>query len=218
MKIHKEGRRPILVSISAIAVVLLIFFLLPLSNRIPLTIASLLSGVILFMVIRFFRVPERVVNRVDNAVLAPADGTIVAIEEIEEKEYFNDKRLKISIFMSIHNVHVNYFPMDGEVIYVKYHPGDYLLAKHPKSSELNEHNSVVVSRNEHETVLFRQIAGYVARRIVCHLQSGDQAVQGEEMGMIRFGSRVDVFLPLGVEVAVSMNEKVRARKSVLAYF
>ncbi|MDL2308823.1 phosphatidylserine decarboxylase family protein [Bacteroidales bacterium OttesenSCG-928-B11] len=218
MKIHKEGRRPISIITATVAILLLLFFQLSFTTPYPYIIASFFAASTIFFVVRFFRVPERVVNKIENGVISPADGTVIIVEEIEETEYFNDKRLKISIFMSIHNVHVNYFPMDGEVTYVKYHPGDYLIAKHPKSSELNERNTVVVSRNELETVLFRQIAGYVARRIVCHLKVGDKSVQGEEMGMIRFGSRVDVFLPIGTEIAVNVGDKVRAKKSVLAYF
>ncbi|MDR2980155.1 MAG: phosphatidylserine decarboxylase family protein [Bacteroidales bacterium] len=218
MKIHREGRKPITVITVAIIIVWLLFLRLPFNTKIPFTLAAVAGVVIIFFVVRFFRIPNRVVNKVDNGVISPADGTIINIEEVVENEYFNDKRLKVSIFMSIHNVHVNYFPMDGEVTYVKYHQGNYLIAKHPKSSTLNEHNTVVVSRNERETVLFRQIAGFVARRIVCHLKVGDPSVQGEEMGMIRFGSRVDVFLPIGTEIVVSNGEKVRARKSVLAYF
>lgn len=218
MRIHKEGRRPIFVVTVIIVILVALFFRLPLSMKFPYVLVSLTGAVVIFFTVRFFRVPNRVTNKVLNGVLSPADGTVIAIEEVEETEYFKDKRLKISIFMSIFNVHVNYFPMDGEVIYVKYHPGDYLVAKHPKSSELNERNTVVVSRNERETVLFRQIAGYVAKRIVCHIKKGDEAVQGEEMGMIRFGSRLDVFLPIGIEIAVEKGEKVRTRKSVLAYF
>ena len=135
-----------------------------------------------------------------------------------EEEYFKDQRIRISVFMSVHNVHVNFFPIDGTVEYVGYHPGKYLIAKYPKSSVLNEHNTVVVKKSENEVVLFRQIAGYVARRIVSKVKVGQEAVQGEEMGMIRFGSRVDVFLPLNTEIAVKIGEKVRAQKSVLAYF
>jgi phosphatidylserine decarboxylase len=171
-----------------------------------------------FLVVRFFRVPDRVINKVENGILSPADGTIVAIEEIFEDEYFKNKRLKISVFMSITNVHVNYFPIDGEVIYVCYHPGKHLVARYPKSSVYNEHQSVVVSKNEHETVLFRQIAGLIARRIAQQVKTGDIAVQGHEMGIIKFGSRVDVFLPLDCEPSVKIGDKVWAQKSVLAYF
>lgn len=218
MRIHKEGRRPIFIVTIVIVILVALFFRLPINMKFPFVLVSLSGAAVIFFTVRFFRVPNRVTNKVQNGVLSPADGTVIAIEEVEETEYFKDKRLKVSIFMSIFNVHVNYFPMDGEVIYVKYHPGDYLVAKHPKSSELNERNTVVVSRNERETVLFRQIAGYVAKRIVCHIEEGEKAVQGEEMGMIRFGSRLDVFLPIGIEIAVEKGEKVRTRKSVLAYF
>lgn len=219
MRIHKEGYKPIItVFIILLIINALFFFLIPVYRCPILSVVVAGSLIFLFFVIRFFRVPSRVINTENEAVLSPADGTIIAIEEIIENEYLKDNRLKISIFMSAHNVHVNFFPIDGVVEYVQYHPGKYLLAKLPKSSVDNEHNTVVVRKNEEKIVLFRQIAGFVARRIVCHLKKGDPAVQGEEMGMIRFGSRVDVFLPLGVEVAVKNGDKVRGQKSVLAYF
>lgn len=148
------------------------------------------------IVIRFFRVPYRIINKVDNGVLSPADGTILSVGPAFEYEYFKDERLKISIFMSINNVHVNSYPMDGTVEYTAYHPGKYYLAKLPKSSVDNEHNTIVVGADEHDKVLFRQIAGFVARRIISYPEVGDVVKQGEEVGMIKFGSRVDVFLPL----------------------
>lgn len=219
MRIHKEGFIPILVIFALLILInALLLFLFPSWRTLLLSTVGTGSVIILFMVIRFFRVPLRVINKVDNGILSPADGTIIAIEEIVESEYFKDLRLKISVFMSIYNVHVNFFPIDGVIEYVKYHPGKYLLAKLPKSSVDNEHNSVAVKKEGQEAVLFRQIAGYVARRIVCTLKQGDSAQQGEEMGIIRFGSRVDIFLPLGVEVAVNIGDKVKGQKSVLAYF
>jgi len=162
-----------------------------------------ITGVIIYLMtlaflLRFFRFPYRVINKVENGVISPADGKVIAIEEELESEYFNEKRLKISIFMSVHNVHVNFHPIDGTVEYVAHHPGKYLVANLPKASKENEHNTVVIKQDEEKIVLYRQIAGFIARRIVCHLKKGMQAVQGEEMGMIRFGSRVDVFLPVNV--------------------
>ena len=171
-----------------------------------------------YTVVRFFRVPRRHINRVENGVLSPADGTVISIEETTEHEYFKDSRIKISVFMSVYNVHVNFYPISGSVEYVAYHPGKYFVANLPKSSLDNEHNTVVVRRNENDVVLFRQIAGFVARRIVSYPQPGDYVEQGEVMGMIRFGSRVDVFLPLNAEVNVKVGDKVRTQKSVLAYF
>ena len=219
MKIHKEGSKPILFTAVILLTILSSYLYFCSSQFLWLTIILVLTATAIFFgVVRFFRVPFRVINKVENGVISPADGTIVAIEEVEESEYFKDIRIKISVFMSVHNVHVNFFPIDGVVEYACYHPGKYLLAKYPKSSVHNEHNTVVVRKSEREIVLFRQIAGFVARRIVSPVKQGDYAVQGIEMGMIRFGSRVDVFLPVGTEVAVKLGEKVRAQKSVLAYF
>lgn len=170
------------------------------------------------LVIRFFRVPYRIINKVEDGVLSPADGTILSVGPAFEYEYFKDERLKISIFMSINNVHVNSYPIDGVVEYIAYHPGKYVLAKLPKSSVDNEHNTIVVSKNDHQKVMFRQIAGFIARRIISYPQIGDQVIQGDEVGMIKFGSRVDVFLPLDVQVAVAKGDKVVSKKTVLAYF
>lgn len=169
------------------------------------------------LIVRFFRVPTRVINKVDDGVLSPADGTIVYVGNAFEHEYFKDERTKISIFMSINNVHVNSYPISGEISYTAYHPGKYAVAKLPKSSVDNEHNTIVV-RNEEQEVLFRQIAGFVARRIISYPEVGDHVDQGEEVGMIKFGSRVDVFLPKSVYVAVSKGDKVVSKKTVLAYF
>ena len=153
----------------------------------------------------------------DNAVVSSADGEIVAIEEVEEKEYFHDKRIQISVFMSAYDVHVNWFPISGEVSYVKYHPGKKMFAINPKSSELNERNSVAVRDDKGREVMFRQVAGVMARRIVCNVKEGDKAEVGKEFGMIKFGSRVDFFLPLDSEVVVEMGDDITGQVSVLAY-
>ena len=152
----------------------------------------------------------------DDAVLAPADGRIAANEVVMENEYFHDQRRQISIFMSIYDVHINFFPFDGEVTYYQYHPGKFLVAFKPKSSTDNEHNTIILKDKKGREILVRQIAGFVARRIVCDLQPGDEAVVGEELGMIRFGSRVDVFLPLDAEVDVKINQKTIGKETVLA--
>ena len=141
---------------------------------------------------------------------------IAANEEVMENEYFHDKRRQISIFMSIYDVHINFFPFDGEVTYYKYHPGKFLLAFNPKSSTDNEHNTIILKDKKGREILVRQIAGFVARRIVCDLEPGDEAVVGEELGMIRFGSRVDVFLPIDAEVRVKMNHRTVGKETVLA--
>ena len=173
--------------------------------------------VVLVLTIRFFRVPIwRKTTMEDDAVLAPADGRIAANEVVMENEYFHDQRRQISIFMSIYDVHINFFPFDGEVTYYKYHPGKFLVAFKPKSSTDNEHNTIILKDKKGREILVRQIAGFVARRIVCDLQPGDEAVVGEELGMIRFGSRVDVFLPLDAEVDVKINQKTIGKETVLA--
>lgn len=169
-----------------------------------------------FWTICFFRIPiYRQTTLLENAVLSPADGEVVVNEIVRESEYFEGERRQISIFMSIYNVHVNWFPMDGEVTYYKYHPGKFLVAFNPKSSTDNEHNTIVVKDSKGRDVLFRQIAGFLARRIVCELKPGDDAQAGEEFGMIRFGSRLDVFLPVDAEVKVKIGDKTRGKVTVL---
>ena len=217
MKFHQAGKLIIFVSLVTIALTSICYalFLANLwwANAIFFAIMITIGALIL----RFFRVPTRVINKVDNGVLSPADGTIVYVGPAFEHEYFKDERLKISVFMSIHNVHVNSYPITGDVSYAAYHPGKYLLAKLPKSSVDNEHNTIVV-RNDDIEVLFRQIAGFVARRIISYPEVGDCVEQGEEVGMIKFGSRVDVFLPKNAIVNVSKGDKVVSKKTVLAYF
>lgn len=218
MKLHQAGKVIILTTI-AVIIVLTFFYIMFLANiwwvNLLFYAVVLVVGV---LVIRFFRVPYRIINKVDNGVLAPADGTILSVGPAFEYEYFKDERLKISIFMSINNVHVNSYPIDGTIEYIAYHPGKYVLAKLPKSSVDNEHNTIVVSKNDHDKVLFRQIAGFIARRIISYPEVDDKVIQGEEVGMIKFGSRVDVFLPLDVQVAVNKGDKVVSKKTVLAYF
>ena len=217
MKFHQAGKLIIYVSIVTIVLTSLFYVLLLAHlwwvNLIFFTI-MLVLGV---LIVRFFRVPTRVINKVDDGVLSPADGTIVYVGTAFEHEYFKEERLKISVFMSINNVHVNSYPITGEVSYTAYHPGKYALAKLPKSSVDNEHNTIVIRNGETE-VLFRQIAGFVARRIISYPEVGDQVEQGEEVGMIKFGSRVDVFLPKTASIAVSKGDKVVSKKTVLAYF
>lgn len=218
MKIQKEGIPIIVIMTLVVAAIIVGYFcFLPGYWFITVILCGGLA-IFLYMVIRFFRNPHRIINKVENGVLSPADGKVVNIQEIYEGEYFKNRRILISIFMSAHNVHVNSYPIDGTVEYVGYHPGKYLIAKLPKSSTDNENNSVVVKQDEHRIVLFRQIAGFVARRIVCYAKPGMEVQQGDEMGMIKFGSRVDVFLPLDAQVVVQVGDKVRSKKSVLAYF
>ena len=217
MKFHQAGKLIIFVSFITIALTTLFYVLLLANlwwvNVIFFTIMLALG----ILILRFFRVPTRVINKVDDGVLSPADGTVVYVGPAFEHEYFKDERMKISVFMSINNVHVNSYPITGEIAYTAYHPGKYAIAKLPKSSVDNEHNTIVVC-NDGIEVLFRQIAGFVARRIISYPEIGDHVEQGEEVGMIKFGSRVDVFLPKDVTVAVSKGDKVVSKKTVLAYF
>jgi len=218
MRIHKEGINTIL--ISSLFVALVLFGYEKINQHTPtfLDIFIYLGlAIFLFLIIRFFRVPHRIVNRVSNGVVSPADGTIVQILESVEDEYFKDSRLQISIFMSPLNVHVNSYPIDGKVSYVAYHPGKHLVASLPKASKDNEHNTVVVKSESGDEVLFRQIAGFVARRIVSYVKKDVDAAQGEEMGIIKFGSRVDLFLPLNYRLNIKVGDKVTSKKTVIAY-
>ena len=217
MKFHQAGKLIIFVSLVTIALTSICYALFLANLWWANVIFFAIMIAIGILILRFFRVPTRVINKVDDGVLSPADGTVVYVGPAFEHEYFKDERLKISVFMSIHNVHVNSYPITGEISYAAYHPGKYLLAKLPKSSVDNEHNTLVV-RNDSVEVLFRQIAGFVARRIISYPEVGDHVEQGEEVGMIKFGSRVDVFLPKTAVPAVSKGDKVVSKKSVLAYF
>ena len=216
-RLHEEGTRAILITLAVVAAtVVLVNWLWPLQTVWHYLLYAF-ELVVLILTIRFFRVPIwRKTTLENDAVLAPADGKIAANEVVMEDEYFHDKRRQISIFMSIYNVHINFFPFDGEVTYYKYHPGKFLLAFKPKSSTDNEHNTIILKDKKGREILVRQIAGFVARRIVCDLQPGDEAIAGEELGMIRFGSRVDVFLPLDAEVKVKMGNNTYGKETVLA--
>jgi phosphatidylserine decarboxylase len=216
-RLHEEGTRAILTTLAIlVALAVIVIWIWPAQTPCHYLFYAFELAV-LILTIRFFRVPIwRKTTIEDDAVLAPADGRIAANEVVMEDEYFHDQRRQISIFMSIYNVHINFFPFDGEVTYYKYHPGKFLVAFKPKSSKDNEHNTIILKDKKGREILVRQIAGFVARRIVCDLQPGDEAVAGEELGMIRFGSRVDVFLPLDAEVDVKINQKTIGKETVLA--
>lgn len=223
MYIHKKGYGVIATVFTVMALIVIVAIML-LNAFLENTHWTILAGLILIGVIvvvwsvSFFRVPtKRKITHEENAVVSSADGEIVAIEEVEEKEYFHDKRIQVSVFMSAYDVHVNWFPMDGVVSYVKYHPGKKLFAINPKSSELNERNSLAVRDGKGREVLFRQVAGVMARRIVCNIKEGDKAEVGKEFGMIKFGSRVDFFLPCGSDIQVEMGDKIVGQVTVLAY-
>ena len=216
-RLHEEGTVAILITFAIIVVtVFLVNWFWP-SQTVWHYLLYTFELVVLVLTIRFFRVPIwRKTTMEENAVLSPADGVVAANEEVLENEYFHDKRRQISIFMSIYDVHINFFPFNGKVVYYKYHPGKFLLAFNPKSSTDNEHNTIILKDTKGREVLVRQIAGFVARRIVCDLEPGDDVVVGEELGMIRFGSRVDVFLPLEAGVKVKIGEKTVGKETVLA--
>ena len=216
-RLHEEGTKAILITlVIVVALGVLANWLWPSQSVWHYLLYAFLL-IVLVLTIRFFRVPIwRETTLEEDAVLAPADGEIAANEEVMEDEYFHDKRRQISIFMSIYDVHINFFPFDGEVTYYKYHPGKFLVAFKPKSSTDNEHNTIILKDKKGREILVRQIAGFVARRIVCDLEPGDEAIAGEELGMIRFGSRVDVFLPLDADVQVKMGDRTTGKETVLA--
>jgi len=216
MTIHREGYKTIAVSALIFGLFNVISFTF-LSASLPwlaIVLFLLTLGLFLFM-ISFFRIPHRKLTINDNKIICPADGKVVVIEEVTEVEYFNDKRIQVSIFMSPANVHVNRNPMSGDVIYNKYHKGKYLVAWHPKSSTENERWSVV-TKNNHGEILYKQIAGALAKRICNYTKVGEQVKQGAEYGFIKFGSRVDVLLPLNAKVEVALNQVVKGGVTVLA--
>jgi len=216
MKLHKEGYT--IMAVTAIVLILInlgINYLLPEGYWIP-RVVMVASIVIFLLVVQFFRVPSRVVHRSDRQIVAPCDGKVVVIEEVVETEYFKGPRRQISIFMSPLNVHINWNPVSGVIQYFKYHAGLYLVAWHPKSSTDNERTTVVIRTVEGVDVLFRQIAGAAARRIRWYVKEGDTVEQSTEMGFIKFGSRVDIFLPLDAEIKVNLQDKTVGSITVLA--
>lgn len=213
MTIHKEGYKIIFIVSFLVLVLNTVLYLYYPRKPIYLGLAMFSIFLCLF-VISFFRNPRRSIPGGENNILAPADGKVVVVEEVMETEFYNEKRLQVSVFMSPANVHVNRSPIDGEVRYFKYHPGRYLVAWHPKSSTDNERTSLVVE-NESFSVLIRQIAGKLARRIVYYVEEGDEIERGEEFGFIKFGSRVDLFLPLNTQLYVKIGQKVRGGETVM---
>ena len=215
MYIHKEGKNYVTIAVLLFCVVNVINYYF-LSDILWLYYPILLlTFLLLIWVFWFFRIPKRTAVTGEDLIMSPCDGKVVVIEEVEETEYFKDSRIQVSIFMSPLNVHVNCYPISGKVDYVKYHPGKYLVAWHPKSSTENERSSIVVS-NSKVSLLLRQIAGAVARRIVTYSKEGDEATQNGELGFIKFGSRVDVFFPIGTDIQVAIDDIVENQTSVLA--
>jgi phosphatidylserine decarboxylase len=215
MKIHKEGYASIIISIIVVAVInlLTLFLIAPRYPILGWLIFFATIGLLIF-IFSFFRIPKREHAEGEDLIVAPCDGTVVVIEEVEADEYFSDKRLQLSIFMSPLNVHVNRNPVTGEVLYSQYHKGKFLVAWHPKSSTDNERHTVVYRQHGKE-MLVKQIAGALAKRIVNYLKPGDQVQQGAEMGFIKFGSRVDLLLPLDATIDVKINQKVKGGVTVL---
>jgi phosphatidylserine decarboxylase len=216
MTIHKEGYKTIAWATILFGVINIIsFYFISFWSPMLSWIIFIASLILLIFLISFFRIPKRNLFAGDDSIVAPADGKVVAIEEVEADEYFADRRIQVSIFMSPLNVHVNRNPVSGDVMYSEYHKGKYLVAWHPKSSTENERHTVVYKANGKE-LLIKQIAGAVAKRIVNYLQAGQQVKQGDEMGFIKFGSRVDVLLPLNAKIKVKINEIVQGGITVIA--
>jgi len=215
MAIHKEGYKIIAIVFTSLLIINLLIIKFVSIPFISWTII-LISVLFLLFILRFFRKPTRELIKNDNFVYAPCDGKVVVIEQTEEDEYFKDKRIQVSIFMSVWNVHINWFPIGGIVKFFKYHPGKFLVARLPKSSTENERTTIVVENKNNKQVLFRQIAGIVARRIICYAVEGKEFNQNSEVGFIRFGSRVDIFLPLDAKVNVKIGQNAIGTETVIA--
>jgi phosphatidylserine decarboxylase len=216
VRIHKEGYKILAFGFLALLILNILVFLLwgayPFVKLPFIVCSSMLYIFLLF----FFRLPERIFEADPGLIIAPADGKVVVIEETMVDEYFKDLRLQVSIFMSPFNVHSNRYPVSGKIKYVCYHPGNYMVAWHPKSSELNERSTIVIETEDGTEIMVRQIAGAVARRIVTYSKENQEVQQGNELGFIKFGSRVDIFLPLGTEVEIPILQHVRANKTIIA--
>lgn len=212
---HKEGQKIIYTCLAIlIAITLSAHFFLEDEFLKKLMVSILI--IFFLLILQFFRNPKRNISFDSNNILSPVDGKVVVIEEVFEKEYFNEKRLQISVFMSPINVHVTRHPVSGKVVYSKYHPGRYLVAWHPKSSEENERTTVVVKNDFFGDVLYRQVAGALAKRIVNYAVEGEEVIQGSDSGFIKFGSRVDILLPLDTRINVKLNQKVKGGITILA--
>lgn len=213
---HKEGAKIILFSLLiAVSIILGVEYLISIPWLVK--VVQIVTLLFLVIVLQFFRNPKRTLDDIaDHLILAPVDGKVVVIEEVYEPEYFKDRRLMVSIFMSPINVHVTRYALNGMVTYSKYHPGKYLVAWHPKASEENERTTIVIDNPVYGEIMYRQIAGALAKRIVNYAKVGHRVNQGEDAGFIKFGSRVDLYLPLGTNVNVVLNQKARGNKTVIA--
>ena len=215
MKLHKEGYKILISEIIIFSIINYLLFVSKFENIFVITIIT--TSIFFLLTIYFFRIPKRKYERKEDSIYSPCDGKIVIIKEVEETEYYKDKRIQISIFMSPLNVHNQIYPINGLVQYTKYHPGKYLVAWHPKSSLLNERSSIVV-KNEKISILVRQIAGAVAKRIITYCKKGDKAISSNEYGFIKFGSRVDIFLPINSKPLVKLNQKVKSGITILSKY
>ncbi len=218
MKFHKEGIPSLIITLIVCAIINFLTYYFCAGFPIVIWLGYALSAFLLITILQFFRNPNRTVQINENNIITPADGKVVVIEEVTENEYFKDKRIQVSIFMSPINVHINRYPITGIVKYSKYHPGLFLVAWHPKSSTDNERTTIVVEHKNGKEIMFRQIAGAMARRIVNNSKAGDNAIQGDEFGFIKFGSRVDLLLPTGIKVKVALEQKVKGRQTIIATF
>ena len=212
---HKEGFFIITISF-ILTITVSVFSEYMITNPLLESFIQFFSIFILIMILQFFRNPKRIISPDNNKILSPVDGKVVVIESVFEKEYFKDNRRQVSIFMSPLNVHVTRYPISGKVSYTKYHPGKYLVAWHPKSSEENERTTVVINSTEYGEILYRQVAGALARRIVNYAKEGDEVNQGDDAGFIKFGSRVDLFLPLNLPINVVLNQVAKGAKTIIS--
>jgi phosphatidylserine decarboxylase len=214
---HKEGKQSILIAFTLTNLLMSAIWLVSIPEWLQISLSVITIG-FLFIILQFFRNPKRYTVKSDSSVVSPVDGKVVVIEKVTDTEYFNEERLMISVFMSPINVHVTRYPISGKVAYSKYHPGKYLVAWHPKASEENERTTVVINHKNEKQVMYRQIAGALARRIMNYAQENEEIVQGNDSGFIKFGSRVDVYLPIDTPISVKLNQKVKGGETVLANF
>ncbi len=217
MTIHKEGYSTIFVSLIAVLIInVLVFYVSPQGNLIPTYISAAITGVIFLVIVNFFRSPERICQVKEGTVISPADGEVVVIEEVYEPECLKQNCIQVSVFMTPFNVHVNWFPMSGVVKFVTHHAGRFMGAYLPKSSTENERSTVLIENKDGKQIVVRQVAGAMARRIVCYAKSDVTVEQGSQMGFIKFGSRLDLYLPLDADIKVKLNEKVTGTQTVIA--
>ncbi len=216
MKFHKEGYG--IISLSLAIYILINIPSVIFINQIYWTFHFIATTLLLIAVLQFFRNPNRMVPEDENVIVSPADGTVVNIEKMMEKEFFEEEMIRISIFMSITSVHLNRVPIDGKLVYHKYHPGQYLMAFYEKSSEKNENMAYGIQKNNDQKIFLRQIAGFLARRIRSYVSENDDLFKGQELGFIRFGSRMDVYLPLNAKINVELKQKVFGNTTIIAYF